>query len=225
MSEMIPKPNTVPAEKSQVPEQEPVLDPEKYTVVTELAPDHFSIEKLSEFLSRALDEAPGYPEMADVLKVAMTEHGHQTVITTLSAGFNREATPANKYYLDFALKMAESQTLISQESLKEPDREAVGRLLEFVNQYTEEQIKCVTDITNPEKALVHPERLRMRDACSPFCNIARELRYNSAADLDTDHSKYPEFWRIYDKFIAIYQAVGSVNTSLGTVDHSRIVKR
>lgn len=203
MNEMIPKPNTVPAEKD---------------------PKQFSMEKLAETLQVELQKAADYVEVMDVLTAAVEKNGHQAVEDAWLAVYVREPNSDNKYYLRLIVDMAEN-TLSNHESLKEPDREAVGRLHEFVNSYTEEEIRRVADITNPEEALVNPERLRMRDACSPFYKLARELRYDSAADLDVDHSKYPEFWRIYEKFIAIYQAVGSVNTSLGTVNHSRIVKR
>lgn len=223
MNEMIPKPNPVPVEISPDIQEEPVFDPDKYTVVTELSPDQLSIEIMSETLHLELKNAVDYGEIMNVLEAAVAQNGHQTVETALLVRYNKEPNDENKFYLGLMRDIAKTKTIQSRESLKEPDFEGLGYLLELVNKYTEEDIRKVADIIDPAEGSTSPERLRMKDDIAPLYKLACKLRWESKAALDVNRSQYPEFWRIFDKFEAMHRAVGVINSIKG-VRHDLTVK-
>jgi transposase-like protein len=169
MNEMMPKPNNLTSEEAAAP-VEVELNPQRYVVVTELAPSQPDIEALSSALQNELTAAVDYGEAMDVLAGAVSKNGHQTVLTALLTVFNREPSDENKYYLRLVEGMAEMATIPSQESLKDPDFEGMESLLEVVSRYTQEDIAVVANITTPAEAFASPERKRMRDDGPKFTN-------------------------------------------------------
>lgn len=224
MNEMIPKPSGALVEKPSTPEEEPIPDGSEYTIVKELAPSQPTLEILSNTLIEALTNAPNYDVAGDVLQAAVNEHGHQTVETILLARLTEDPSPDTAFYLDMIGGMAERDTIPSHESYSEPNFEEMGTLLELVNKYSEEDIQIVADIQDSEVAFASPERKQMKEDMAPFFKLVCKLRWESKVALDTDRSKYPEFWQIFDKFEAMHRAVGIVNPVQKTVGHDSEVR-
>lgn len=224
MNEMIPKPNTVPAEAPPEALEEVNFDPERFIITKELAPSVQSLEEIEIALSAEIDAAADYPAVISIFEAAIAKNGHQTVETIILSRFNNEPTEANKVYLDLIKGISESETILAAESYNDPAFEGMSKLFEMVSNYTEEEIRMVTDITDPTEAMASPERKRMKEDIAPLYKMAVNLRWSSTVVLDTDRTKYPEFWQIFDKFEAIHQAIGIINTIQKTVRHNCTVK-
>jgi hypothetical protein len=225
MNEMIPRVNNVPAaEKAPEPAPETVLNQNEFTPIVELAPSIISLEEIGTTINAEIDAAIDYPAVMDILEVAISNYGHQTIETIMLSRFNNQSTEANKVLLDLIKGISETQTVTAVESLADPDFEGVSTLLEMVSKYTEEEIHLVTNITEPSEAIASPERKLMKNDLAPIYKLACKLRWESKAALDTDRTLYPEFWQIFDKFEAIHQAIGIINTIQNTVRHNLTVK-
>ena len=220
MNEMIPRINAVPTEKTEEQSQES----EKFTPMTELAPDVLSIEEIGATIIAKIQAAEDYPAVIDLLEEAISNYGHQTVETIMLTRFNIEPTQENKVLLDLIVGMNQIQTITAVESLEDPDFEGLGTMFEMVSKYTEEEILTVTNITEPAEAISSPERQRMKNDLAPLYKLACKLRWESKAALDTDRTLYPEFWQIFDKFEAIHRAIGIINNISKTVRHNLTVK-
>lgn len=211
MNEIIPVQNQVETEANK----ETVLLSD--TEAIPLAPDAFTIENIKNNLGLAIDAATDYPSVMDIVDEAVGKYGHQTVQTVLSARFNDDPSPDNKFYLDLVGDVAEFNTVSAPESLEEPDFEGVSSLLEVISEFSSEDIKEVAAISTAEEGFSNPLRKRMKDSISSAYKLACKLRWESKACLDTDKTRYPEFWQIFDKFEAMYQAVGVIDTKEKTV--------
>jgi hypothetical protein len=140
--------------------------------------------------------------------------------TELEQGTKRQA----ELYVDMVEASIQEEMLRPvddlADSLDEPNFEHLEILQDTLGQITDKMIEQALAITSiPEANKNSGDRALMRSLISPLMILMKSMYKNTKIGADFDHTKYPEFWQLVDRYHQINCAIGSSHGSKNLIVH------